>query len=546
MKKVLLLSLLLSTANTFGQLSPVESYKKRLNLTLEFKKNVDGYLEKNSTLYKEIENYKNKKLIKSDYVILNSLKASLGVHKKEINNNAASLLASNTAKLIDKLDSHYQQRDAFLKNKTKLEEIEKRNDHSKQMKQYLKAIKEKKYTKAQVLKLILKASEKTLADEYYDMSLYHLRNKPGQAYLLKEIETQKSEIERKLSYPERAMEKITDAHLANDKLAKEFQDLKITLSKPQIDIEINPWHSGQFSCSDASEPKFQRFKNFPNYILLLNRDSVLSVLHIDENSPTTPNYIYECKDLSQFGGCLENTKKKLCELDLECKESLSLMEDSFKKDEFFNALQENFIDDLYNKRLLSFRNGEALDILADFERDGGLGGVDIEELREIFRNMITISKSLKNRSPESLINEMKKRVEKSRKDSFRRFPKNAKSERALDFLHNTMNSFFSQLTNEDKLQEFSYTQCHSHPEISENFCHNYTEWNKKYFVFEEREEVTNLVEDECPRLVLRPYEQSSTDNFFNKNSCKIDSLKNEDMQRLDDLEDSTKHILNKL
>jgi hypothetical protein len=497
MKNLICLLVLLIT-NTYAQRAELDSFQTRLDEYKKYESEAAPYIENLKELESEYSSYKHDKIIQQDQDLLDQGEVLLKDQIKIAEGAAQTFLISSVQKRIDDLKKYVDFQEDYVQ---KLNERQKIEDgaikRSKRFQKFIQAVKDRKYTKQDILKVMLFKEEKELADEYLELNGFLVRETNTYAYNKEQISKLIPEIENSFKYPKGSYEKIENARRVYTEKKSELENLKKLHKLVQYDVTMGTWESGLFSCKESSKPEYWRFENYPDLVALVNDGQIKSVLKIDPQNPSNKEYAYKCGDYGMFGGCLENTKKKLCEIDSDCNEALAEMEESFDQTDFFKVKKEEILNELKLERDQLRNSGNYINFLTEWEKMDKIGDLSTENYSEIFEGLFAEIKSINASSVKNFLYQANKKLE-AKRISLLNNHKDEDSQKAINYFINDTKSFFEKVDNIDKLQVIASKHCYN-----DEFCENYAKWYEKASLFDKVSPVENLVADECPRLVLR-------------------------------------------
>lgn len=536
MKIYLIILFILSSTFVHAQ-DGVENFRKKLAYAKNYRESVLDKEKKIENLINNIKSYKNKNMISLDQKILEESVNHLEAQLKKIKKSTASLYSGSLEKKIDQLEDLKLFKNNYEKKQKRMKTIQKTPGTSKRFKNYIKSTLDKKYMKADLFKKSLFKQEKMNASEFEHLNNYIVRQENIYNYNNDKIITLSKKIEKSMTYPEESIQQIDEAMLITNKEMKRFMAVKNDHTKVQYDVTISEWESGLFNCKKESKAKLMRYKNFPNFIALTTKGNVRSILNVSADHPNTKDFVYKCSSFSMFGSCKENTKKEICKIQDECASALEKMENSFDNNKEFLKLKNKYMAYLLSQRKKSINEHKSLDILDEWDKNGQLGKIQKNEFDNIFSQMREYAAKNQFLSSKDLTKKMKVKINKNKFKLLKKYKNDEQTQRAIEYSHNNMISFFESLQNRDKFQSFVATTC-----SSGEFCSRYQAWLKAASIFDEMEEVDNLTKEECPRIVLRFNSRKQVQNGY---SCDR-AIGNIDFQNMNSLNTDSKKILNKI
>lgn len=533
MNYLILILFSIISLSSFGQDNTL-AYRKRLDIIKTFKATIPDKEKELSDLISSIDSYEHKNMLPIDKKTLKEAKDSLENQLKTVSHSSGSLFVGSVEKKIKKLDELIEYKVSYEKKQARLKEIKNSPGLSKRFLKFIEATDGKKYTKADILQKVLFKEEKTLANEFDELNSFLIRESNFYKHNFDEIKEQKQSLEKTITYPENAMDKIDNALLKQQEDKETFLAVKGDHKKVQFDVTIGEWESGLFNCKENSNAKLMRYKAFPDLFALTTNGDVRSILNISPNKPNSKDFVYKCSDFSMFGSCLENTKKEICKIQDECATALEKMEISFKNENEFKNRKNAYLNQLSNERAEYNNRDNAFDILDAWDEDGRLGALPREKYESMFQEMFEYANKTDFSSSQDLAKKMKSKINKQKAVLLKKYKGDEDTYKALEYSHNKMIGFFDKMTDVDKFQEYVANNC-----SSGEFCTNYKNWLKAASVFEQLEEVENLTEEECPRIVLR-----FDGNNQIKSSYTCDRPKNNsDIEKMNSLSNESQKIL---
>lgn len=516
--KNLICLLVLIISSVYASRGEVTEFQNRLDNLKEYQKEVPEFINELKELKEDYSNYQHQNIIEKDQNLLDQNLASLGDQLKTTENANSTFLFSSVQKRIDELDKYVSFQEGYedkLQAKAKIENEAK--NYSKRFQKYIQAVQERKYTKQDILRAMLFKEEKELAQQYAELNSYLVREANTFDYNKKQIKELIPEIEDSFKYPNESYSEIENAKKVYAKKNDELNNLKKLHDLVQYDVTLGTWESGLFSCKESRKPEYWRFENYPDLVALVNDGQIKSVLKIDPENPQNKEYAYKCGNYGMFGGCLENTKKKLCEIDSDCNQTLEKMEESYDHKKFFGIKKNEILNELKEERDLLRSSPYYINFLTEWDKMDRLGELSVSEYNSLFDEIFTEAKNINESSVEKYLKTLKSKLE-VRRDKLLKSHKDDDSQKAINYFINDSISFFEKLLDQDKLQVIASKHCYD-----DSFCENYKLWDEKAKLFDKVSPIENLVENECPRLVLR---LNNSNKILESYNCEVkDSLR---------------------
>lgn len=505
--------LLLIISNVYASRERVIEFQNKLNSMKEYQNEVPEFIKELRQLKENYSNYKHQNIIEKDQSLLDQNLASLEEQLKTTENANSTFLFSSVQKRIDKLDKYVSFQENYEKKLEEKQRIENEaQNRSKRFQKYIQAVQDRKYTKQDILRVMLFKEEKELAEKYAELNSYLVREANTYDYNKKQISELIPETESAFKYPNDSYNEIENAKKIYVEKSAELNNLKKLHELVQYDVTLGTWESGLFSCKESSKPEYWRFENYPDLVALVNDGQIKSVLKIDPQNPKNKEYAYKCGNYGMFGGCLENTKKKLCEIDSECNIALNEMEESYNHNNFFENKKSEILNQLKVEREIYKSGPNYINFLTEWEKMDKLGHLSVENYNEIFNELFDQAKKLSINDVKKYLKGIDKMLE-SKRSSLLNSYKDDNTQKAINYFINDTKSFFESLNNEDKLQVIASKYCYDN-----NFCEKYASWDKKAKLFEKVSPIENLVGQECPRLVIR---LNNSNKILESYSCNV-------------------------
>lgn len=494
--KVCLLLLFIIPTLGLAQDNKLSEFNSRLEVLKEFKLTIIPSKEKLIEFKDKMKSYEHEKLILMDKKQIEKSLKVVDEVLSTIKHAESSFYLGSIERNINK----YKELLDFKKlYESKKEEYNKKINspgRSKRFKKFIEYHKNREYTKTSIAKAALFKEEKKLANEIEELSSYLAMEENLYKWNEKEIIEYQNKIEKSFKTPEGKVLDIEDALSKSAEEENIFTSIQKAHENLQFDVTISEYESGMFNCKDHNSPKIMRYKNFPNLIALETKGSVKSILKIDPNNPNKKEFIYACKEFSSLGGCLENRKKEICKIKSECANALEKMEKSFDLKKEFIQNKDGYLDFIINNSLYDIDNNQGNPLYYWNEKDL-LGTLKLDDLKEIMKSEFDYAKSLNPKSLNSFIDVMTKRLKKKKSQALYKY-KTGYENKAMEYLYNSLVSSLEGIKNRDKLQLYIADIC-----TEGEFCKNFKDWDMSTRVFNEKEQVTNLTPEECPRIVLR-------------------------------------------
>lgn len=465
---------------------------------------------------KSIEEFKDPKLVNPDekQKILFFEKINYCMIEIEAAENSLSLSSAKNS--MSELDKIIKEKGQYTAAKNSLQTMEKDSSSSIKLKKYFSHIKARKYTQAKIVFALLNFEEKSKASEYEKVHNYIIREAGRQEFVETEIKRLKNKVIKSLTYPENAIAQINLQFDEEKKTTMQFNAFKkAILDSTQYDYLLpTSWNIGLFSCEADKKPKYFRFKNYPNLLVLDNEGNYNAILKLAAGDPKKLDVTYRCEKLGSFGVCLDNKEKKLCKLDANCAEDLSRMEENFDRNLFFSRYQGTFPQHLLESKRAEMLDPLKLNLISELAKLNRLGFYQSQtEVYNLITPMIEKTKVTQANSPEDFYKKMKAELalyEKTEKARLQKFPgfvatstKGTYTLQVLSYMMATMDSELTKMKEADTLQKYSYENCSNNSSDMPEFCQSYSAFVLKSKQFDSVEEIPNIVPEECPRVVFR-------------------------------------------
>jgi hypothetical protein len=295
-------------------------------------------------------------------------------------------------------------------------------------------------------------------------------------------------------------------------LESSFLDLKEDVSRFQLNFSVDVWKMGHFSCDSKAEPaQYQRFKNFPNLIMLGNLGNQKAVLQFDTMTGEH-KIVYACRKVAQFGGCLDNTERELCRLSKSCNESLLLMEASYQRNPFFVHIGGDLIQKILSEKEQELRNRSRTNLIHEYAKLGKFVHFTEDQLYSVYSLIASKLSEIKFQKPEDVIKEVKKLIDNSSKKMIVELNQNANgtsseklndTKNIINYIHQSILSDLDKVLKDDLIQDFAYTKCPMSIDTNKLFCENYQSMKSRAQAFKEVEPLQNLNAEKCPQVSLR-------------------------------------------
>ena len=476
----------------------VNALQQRLDQLKEYEKASQGYINEIQNIKDQISEYRHQNMLDKDQELLTQANEALNQHIKLAQRASDSFLTYSVQRKIDELQTYVKFQQIYEDKQIELKNLQNdANNRSKRYQNFIAAVQAKKYTKQDILKATLLNEEKDLANKYLEIHNSLLRDSDTYDFNQKKIKNLASKIEEAFKFPEQSYQTIETVKILSQKKEKEFSNLKRLHKLVQYDVTLGSWESGLFSCKPENKPEYWRFNNYPDLVALVNNGQVKSVLKISAENPTKKEYVYHCQNSGMLGGCLDNTKKKLCALDSDCSQLQDIMEASFDETVFFKNRQLEILNDLKAERAKRRSQKSHVNLLAEWDKRGKLGAISQDAFSSFFTGLFEQIKEIDAKSIKNFSTQAKNIFEKKRSQLLSQH-QDKNTQKAINYFINDTSSFVEQIHDRDKLQILAAKYC-----VNKKFCDNYSEWNKQASLFDEVTPIQNLVESECPRLVLR-------------------------------------------
>ena len=479
----------------------------------------------------DIEKFEDTNLLADDKKQKTVYLEKIANNQKLIENAEANITSSSTKKLMADLDKTMKEKALYDQAKKEMEAIEKKYINSSKFTKYFELLQQGKYTSAKIKYTLLNKEEKDIAEMYEEHFNYTAREVNSQEYLKKSIKKLENEIAYTLSYPENAILKIQSADQETRRTISLFNDFKITITRVvQFDYKLpSQWDLGLFSCEAKNKPKYLRFKNYPNLVVLDNEGTYNSVIKLSLDEPKKLNVVYHCSKMGSFGACLENKEKKLCRLDATCDQNLSEMEKSFDRNKAFVSIQSTMGSTILTNKKSELQDPKSINVISEFAKVNRLGFYTKDQLLNLMDPLIEKSKNIVSTNPEDFYRQLKLEIaglEKSEQVRLQKIPgfssnKSKKTDtlNALSYLMASIDGDIAKIKETDAIQEYTFKSCSSIASEFASFCQLYTSFKFKAKRFEEVEEIQNFVANECPRVVFR-FEDKNPKDEDDFSTCK--------------------------
>ncbi len=479
----------------------------------------------------DIEKFEDTNLLADDKKQKTVYLEKIANNQKLIENAEANITSSSTKKLMADLDKTMKEKALYDQAKKEMEAIEKKYINSSKFTKYFELLQQGKYTSAKIKYTLLNKEEKDIAEMYEEHFNYTAREVNSQEYLKKSIKKLENEIAYTLSYPENAILKIQSADQETRRTISLFNDFKNTITRVvQFDYKLpSQWDLGLFSCEAKNNPKYLRFKNYPNLVVLDNEGTYNSVIKLSLDEPKKLNVVYHCSKMGSFGACLENKEKKLCRLDATCDQNLSEMEKSFDRNKAFVSIQSTMGSTILTNKKSELQDPKSINVISEFAKVNRLGFYTKDQLLNLMDPLIEKSKNIVSTNPEDFYRQLKLEIaglEKSEQVRLQKIPgfssnKSKKTDtlNALSYLMASIDGDIAKIKETDAIQEYTFKSCSSIASEFASFCQLYTSFKSKAKRFEEVEEIQNFVANECPRVVFR-FEDKNPKDEDDFSTCK--------------------------
>jgi hypothetical protein len=463
----------------------------------------------------DIGKFENTNLLADDKNQKSVFLEKIANNQKLIENAEGSITTSSTKKLMTDLDKTMKEKALYDKAKKEMETIEKEYRNSPKLTKYFELLEQGKYTSAKIKYALLNQEEKGIAERYEQHFNYTAREVNSQEYLKTSIKKLENEIAYNLSYPENAILQIQSADQETHRTISLFNDFKNTITGVvQFDYKLpSEWDLGLFSCEAKNKPKYLRFKNYPNLVVLDNEGTYNSVIKLSLDEPKKLDVVYHCSKMGSFGACLENKEKKLCRLDANCGQNLSEMEKAFDRNKAFVSIQSTMGSTILANKKSELQDPKSINMISEFAKINRLGFYTKDQLLNLMDPLIEKSKNIVATNPEDFYRKLKLELtslEKSEQVRLQNIPgfssnksKKADTLNALSYLIASIDGDMVKIKETDAIQEFTFKSCSSIASEFASFCQLYTSFKSGAKRFEEVEEIQNFVANECPRVVFR-------------------------------------------
>lgn len=476
MKKLLIISLLLNSTLILAQ-----DYEARVSSIKKFKAKVIEMEAEFDSKLEEVQDYDSDKMINKDRAYLKQIEEKLLSSKEVIQANKVSLMLGGVESKIQALKDKEAQKRKYESAIEDMIKIENSLGQSKRLEAFIKATEEKKYNKAKIAMALLPKYEKEIAKQYDDANDFRIRNQGIQKNIDKEIKELKAQIEQKFSYPEKAMNNILSVAENKNKFDHDFEKLKKEHKQTQFDLKFSAWSCGLLDCEIDKGIEILRLVNQPETVLVKQDGTLRCAFNLTNELSQNSGYLekedfaYRCVKNSMFG-CLDNERKKVCELNYKCRNKKEKMEASLQKELFFNNLKNKYLSSIESK-IIQTSIIEKNPIF--YDRDGKFNSpMSKDEITDIIKS---VSQQIIQSDPKLLSVEStaKKIVDKSRKETLKKYSKRSDAfKRKLDYVHNSIATSYEAdfFNNQDDLEEVTYRFCKSGETSIKEFCENYDEY----------------------------------------------------------------------
>jgi len=503
--------LLLSAVFSLNLSAQSDSFQKRVVLIDNFGPELNGIQASILSFQQDLEEIQNPKLIKKDIDSIDVIKMMVKKIESSIAESAYSINTRKSKTEIAELDKIITERAKYTNAEALHKQLEYGSNYSKKLNKLISSIKNKKYNQAKVLLYSLNSEEIIIAEKFEENDSFLLREKNMQEALKQSITKKKAEIEKTLSFPEKAIQNIRDQKQELELQKNIFKNIQKELSQIQFDIEFKTWSLGMFKCDQGAS--YLISLEHPNLMMLANDGNLKSVIKLDPTGPNSYDVAYACKKLGSFGSCLDNQSKELCRLDEECMGSLSEMEENYDRGNFFNLVKNVLPSGILVDQQMKYRDETQFNLLRGFHEEGRLGYFSLEELVIMIDPVNESIKTIESKNPEEHLKKIKQVIDIAKKRSILSIPKRSGSKpsstkteqtkRSLEYLYSAMNTSLETILSDDVIQNRVYADCDQALAEDNGFCSFSKAWREKVKVFERVKEVKNLTPEECPRGVFR-------------------------------------------
>lgn len=483
-------------------------------------KSVDQFLPK----YKKIKEnaefahgrvsaFEHPNMLKLEEVELENMRKLTQSTLTELGDPTSKLFTGQIHKELEDVYKKIQEREKFLKHEQMMKSIEKRAtagqvEFSKRFEKFIQLQKNGKDVQADLLFRLLPKAEKQLALTYKESRIYTLQQSGVQSYLLSSIKTEMEKISFKILYPEKTIQQAKSSEASIKKLTKNLDEIEEQLNLVQYDLQFREsWQVGSFGCRETNPREYYTFDHFPGWILLKNEEGS-AIVKVNQSQPSSFEILYRCERSGSFGFCLDNEMKQYCKLDPECLSLQSNLEGQFNPAvEFKNNFvalttkyAEETYEDVFSKLLPVYDSVSHYWTHQDFR--GFADKIEAERVGIIATTPAEYKRKFKlilAKYEKEIDRDLKRKPGYEETSELARISKNL----ARHFIL-TLEGHTDTVAQNDKIEEFSASQCSLQANIQSTFCQAHSLWSQRIKVFSEPRPLKNLAPlEECPRAVFR-------------------------------------------
>jgi hypothetical protein len=497
-----------------------ETFRSDYELLLKRVSRVDLYLPEYTriktsleTTQNDLSSFEHVNILKPEEQEISIMQSEASGLVRDLGSPSSQLFTSQIHKDLDAVQLKIQERESFLENEKLKLQIEKQaafgaGEFSKRFERFIHLQKNGKDIQADLLLRVLPKHERDFAQQYVDSRNYILRESGMQDYLLTSIPRDFEMINSKLKHPEEAITKAEEADLKNIELRERFTEIQDHLKLFQYDLQFKEsWQVGSFGCRETNPREYYTFDHFPGWILLKNEEGS-AIVKVNQSQPSSFEILYRCEKSGSFGFCLDNKMKQYCRLDPECLSLQSNLEGQFNpvvefKNNFLGLTTKyakETYEDVFSKLLPVYDSVSHYWTHQDFR--GFADKIEAErsaitattpaEYKQKFKLILT-------KHEKEIDRYLKQKPGYEETSELARISKNL----ARHFIL-TLEGHTDTVAQNDKIEEFSASQCSLQVNIQSPFCQAHSLWSQRIKVFSEPRPLKNLApQEECPRAVFR-------------------------------------------
>jgi hypothetical protein len=494
----------------------VQDFTKRVEAVDKFYPSVGQHKESIVSGLLEIKNYQHKNLLDSDKLKINDLVVNLESLSDQMQSVDHYFFSNNIKKSIAEYQKNQVDRSIYTRYEAEVKNLENYGHHSKRLLKFIDHYKRGKYTSSKLDYALLNTQEKKIADDYAFKKSYVVREAGVQESLIREIALNEKKINEMLSFAEQAVVKVEQSHQSLVEIESRFLSLKEDVSRFQLNFAVDAWKMGHFSCDSKTEPaQYQRFKKFPNMIMLGNLGNQKAVVQFDAVSGEQ-KVIYACRKVGQFGGCLDNTERELCRLSEYCLNSLSQMEANYQRNPFFAEIGAELSQKILSEKEQDLRNRSRTNLIHEYAKLDKLIHFSEDQFYSVYSIVADKIADLKFSKPEDTIKDVKKIVDASSKKMLAELNQNVNgassgkmndTKNIINYVHQSVLSDMEKILKDDLIQEFAFSKCPLQVDAKNQFCEYYQSMTARAQAFKEVEPLENLNANKCPQVALRMSEK---------------------------------------